>query len=217
MTLKISTPFELSEKERRYLYDEFDIEDRFDSKKKAFTTSDMVEKGEWERSEILEENEALWFFVFLSIGKIEAAGYLADCCNRNMGSIATGAMKYNLANFAFNLGAALGDEDCIEVLKKETTTSKIRENATKASVYVTDHANDFARFQNEGRQIYLKDVLGYAKAFNGLIKNLTGFSYLDNMPKSDFKSFLALTTFEVDNDVQLSGDVPMPDACCVMM
>lgn len=206
MPLKINIPerFTAKNMEYRYLNEIFDIEKKFNLEVESFVTSDMVDEEKAERNEALELDKALWFFVFLSIGKIEAVIYLADCCNRNMGFTATSTTKYRLANFIANLGATLGDTDCRELA--ENMTTELETAARKVAGYVEDFGKYFTQLQNEGKPIYLKDVLGYAKILDSIIKNVAGFSYLDNMPDSEYKYFLSQTQIIGRNQTEIAEE-----------
>ncbi len=225
MPIKTSIPSQFTQKDAiyRYLSDEFDIEKRFDSEKKAFPTSEMIEKGEWVRSEILESDTALWFFVFLAIGKIEAAEYLSDCCDRNVGITAKGDLQEDMSVLIVGIGAILKDPICLEIVARTGTIrqvlgEKLETDAYKVAQIISNNANDFAQFKKEGKQIYLKDVFGYAKSLEADIAAYTDFSYILNMAESDFRYFLAQTEIEIiDEPTALMGDSHAPDSCCMIM
>ncbi len=216
MPLKITIPkhFTKADMEYRYLNGEFNIEKRF----KDHTAAN------WQRSETLEADKAIWFFVLLSVGKIGAAQYLSNCINRNMGFTAKDDLQDDLADFVVGMGAILGDPPCLTVIARTGTIrdvlgSDLEPKAKKCSGYITDHAREFAQFEAEGKTIYLKDVLGYAKTFDSLIEHETGMSYIDNTPNSEFKYFFSLLEVQTVDETHLAGEAyaPAPEGCCVIM
>ncbi len=227
MPLKITIPSHFTEAnmEYRYLTAEFNIEKRFKDHTYAFITEAEEKAANWQRSETLEADKALWFFVLLSVGKVGAAQYLSDCIDRNMGFTAKDDAQQDFADFVFGMGAILGDPACLEIINRSGKTvsqisgKTLEPKAKKCSGYITDHAREFDQFEAEGKTIYLKDVLGYAKTFDRLIEHETGMSYIDNMPSSEFKYFFSLLEVQTVDETHLAGEAyaPAPEGCCVIM
>jgi hypothetical protein len=226
MPLKITIPKHFTEAnmEYRYLTAEFNIEKRFKDHTYAFITEAEEKAANWQRSETLEADKALWFFVLLSVGKVGAAQYLSDCIDRNMGFTAKDDLQEDLSVFIVGMGAILGDPQCLEVIARtgtirQTLGTDLETKAKKCSGYITDHAREFDQFEAEGKTIYLKDVLGYAKTFDRLIEHETGMSYIDHMPSSQFKYFFSLLEIQTVDETHLAGEAyaPAPEGCCVIM
>jgi hypothetical protein len=203
----------------------FNIDEKFKSHQDSFHTEDQEKTGEYVRNAQLEKDTAFWFFVLLSVGKVGAAEFLSNCINRNMGFTAKDDLRDDFADFVVGMGAILGDPACLAIIARTGTISDalgpdLEPKAKKCSGYITDNAREFAEFEAEGKTIYLKDVLGYAKTFDSLIEHETGMSYIDNMPSSEFKYFFSLLEIQTAGDIPLAGIdgyTPAPEGCCVIM
>ncbi len=133
------------------------------------------------------------FFIFLSVGKVEASVYLADCFFGRIGinkSFPDDIIEL-MANLALYTGKRIGDKNSIDWIKAiiadDPSEVEIPEVAKCASVCaaiitINKQKADALRALNN---LTLQHVLAFAKELDISVKNMLGTSYFECMVKVD--------------------------------
>lgn len=163
------------------------------------------EKYTPEEIEIRYGDNSFFFFILLAAGKEQAAGYLADCYTRDLGTDSSKTKDFHF-ELPLLIGDKLGDARCKEAMEGEILSDKRVEPCAEACT-----ASILRNKAELGTHATFKDIIGRAKLLDEEIKQMSGESYFETINDEVWLSYVN------DVEVVITGDVPMPDACCVMM
>lgn len=166
-----------------------DLTDKFTRIKSGFTTLDVEEKHPdfVEKYKKCAQDETLEFFFFVSIGWSEAAFYLGDMINRNMGINADENIRCRLADLALSIGQKFGDEECERIMTEEGCIEVDKDILRCSDICVRLMKNNHAEVDAmlaRGEPMTRTKIIGYTMQFDSVVKEVCGNSFLEVIGQS---------------------------------
>lgn len=205
------------------LEDKYDVDARFASSQGAFRTLEIEEMG-IEKFDFIEVQRAINFFFILSAGKAEAASYLAECFERDIGVKVNQETKEFLEELTLVIGRNLGDEESVNGLADDVISPETLQCGASCASLIKHNQKEIAQLIASHKFLTLKDVIGYAKELDHLVQSISHHSYLNSMADgpdpldATYKNLLPhVELLDAEGNVVMMGEVPVPEGCCTIM
>ncbi len=191
MTIKVRTKKGVTEEQanRWEVSRVINLDEKFALMKDAFVTLDVEEKNPdiVEKYKKCAQDTTLEFFFFVSIGWWEAAFYLGDMINRDMGINTDENVKCRLADLALGIGQRFGDEECERIMTEEGCVDVDRDILHCADICVRLMKNNHAEIDAmlaRGEPMTRAKIIGYTMQFDSVVKAACGNSFLEIIGES---------------------------------